>query len=106
MDEFKTQLKKGTIELLILALLNKKNTYGREFIEILHNNNIEVTEGTIYPLLARLKTLNYVQSYLEESTQGGTRKYYVITQKGREYYAHIEKELKEYFNNINKIINK
>jgi len=84
------QFKKGVLELCALALLAKKNRYGYELVNEI-SKNISISEGTIYPLLRRLKNDGYVTTYLEESSEGAPRKYYQLTKSGKE----MEKELKE-----------
>lgn len=84
------QFKKGVLELCALALLAKKNRYGYELVNEI-SKTISISEGTIYPLLRRLKNDGYVTTYLEESREGAPRKYYQLTKSGKE----MEKELKE-----------
>jgi PadR family transcriptional regulator PadR len=84
------QFKKGVLELCALALLAKKNRYGYELVNEI-SKNISISEGTIYPLLRRLKNDGYVTTYLEESREGAPRKYYQLTEAGKK----MEKELKE-----------
>jgi PadR family transcriptional regulator PadR len=84
------QFKKGVLELCVLTLLAKKNRYGYELVNEI-SKSISISEGTIYPLLRRLKNEGYVTTYLEESREGAPRKYYQLTEAGKEK----EKELKE-----------
>ena len=84
------QFKKGVLELCALALLAKKKRYGYELVNEI-SKTISISEGTIYPLLRRLKNDGYVTTYLEESSEGAPRKYYQLTKSGKE----MEKELKE-----------
>lgn len=83
------QFKKGVLELCVLALLTKKNRYGYDLVNEI-SKNIEISEGTIYPLLRRLKNVGYVTTYLQESQEGAPRKYYKLTSEGQK----ITKELK------------
>lgn len=75
------QFKKGVLELCVLALLAEKNYYGYELVNEI-SKNIAISEGTIYPLLRRLKNDGYVTTYLEESQEGPPRKYYTLTDEG------------------------
>ncbi len=84
------QFKKGVLELCALALLARKNCYGYELVNEI-SRSISISEGTIYPLLRRLKNDGYVTTYLEESSEGAPRKYYQLTEAGKK----MEKELKE-----------
>ncbi len=77
------QLKKGVLELCVLSLLKTDNRYGYELVAEI-SKNIEISEGTIYPLLRRLKNEGYVSTYLEESPEGPPRKYYQLTEKGEQ----------------------
>lgn len=76
------QFKKGVLELCALTLLAKKNRYGYELVNEI-SKNILISEGTIYPLLRRLKNDGYVTTYLEESREGAPRKYYQLTESGK-----------------------
>ncbi|MCH5191256.1 MAG: PadR family transcriptional regulator [Oscillospiraceae bacterium] len=78
-----TQFKKGVLELCALTLLLSGDRYGYELADML-GKKMTVAEGTIYPMLKRLQNDGYFESYLRESTNGPARKYYRITQKGRE----------------------
>lgn len=78
-----TQFKKGVLELCVLVLLYRKDCYGYEMVDEI-SKNISISEGTIYPLLKRLKKEEMVISYLKESQDGPPRKYYQITEKGKE----------------------
>jgi len=84
------QFKKGVLELCVLTLLAVKDRYGYELVNEI-SRNISISEGTIYPLLRRLKNDRYVTTYLEESKEGAPRKYYKLTTDGKK----IEKELRE-----------
>jgi len=84
------QFKKGVLELCALTLLAKKDRYGYELVNEI-SRNISISEGTIYPLLRRLKNDGYVTTYLEESKEGAARKYYKLTDTGKK----MEKELRE-----------
>ena len=76
------QLKKGVLELCVLLALEETECYGYELITKI-SENIEISEGTIYPLLKRLKDEGFVTTYLKESQSGPPRKYYKITDTGK-----------------------
>ncbi len=76
------QFKKGILELCVLAVLSKNDLYGYELTSHI-SKTIAITEGTIYPLLRRLKNDGLVSTYLEESSGGPPRKYYQLTDKGK-----------------------
>jgi PadR family transcriptional regulator PadR len=80
-----TQLRKGLLELAILNAVGGSPVYGYEIVRQLSDlHSIAISEGTIYPILSRLKTEGYVESFLEESPDGPARKYYRLTAQGRE----------------------
>ena len=76
------QLKRGTLELCVLALLSDRDCYGYELVNAI-SESIHITEGTIYPLMKRLKDEGCITSYLVESSEGPSRKYYSLTDTGR-----------------------
>lgn len=88
------QYKKGVLELLVLSLLKKQDWYGYEISEYL-SRHIDIADGTVYPLLRKLKSEGLVTTYMQEESGGPPRKYYSITNLGRETY---EKERAEYLN--------
>ena len=98
-----TQLKKGVLEMCVLAVLSVKDCYGYELVDLI-SKNIAVSEGTIYPLLRRLKTEEYVETYLVESSGGPSRKYYRLTTKGREVGESLLMEWKTFHKNINELL--
>jgi len=80
-----TQLRKGLLELAILNSLGSGPLYGYELVRRLGDvDSLVITEGTVYPILSRLKNEKYIESYIEESTSGPPRKYYRLTARGRE----------------------
>ncbi|HHW47362.1 MAG TPA: PadR family transcriptional regulator [Clostridiaceae bacterium] len=87
-----TQYKKGVLELCVLALLKKRDCYGYEVSEYL-SNHIDIADGTVYPILRKLKSEGLVTTYMQEESGGPPRKYYSITKLGRETF---EKEREEY----------
>ena len=79
------QLKKGAIEMCVLHILKKNDSYGYDISEKI-SRFVEVNEGTIYPILRRLSDFDFVTTYLKESNDGPPRKYYKITESGVERY--------------------
>ncbi len=88
------QLKKGVLELCVLYILLQDDSYGYDIIDQL-SANIDISEGTIYPMLRRFQKEKRVETYLRESSSGPPRKYYSITEEGRSYYHESVKEWKE-----------
>lgn len=97
------QFKKGVLELCVLSLLDRKNFYGYELVEKI-SKYINISEGTIYPLLRRFRTEGYVTTYLEESQEGPPRKYYRLTNKGKEVYEELELEWGSFIDGVNNIL--
>jgi len=84
-DKWEIQLRKGCLELAILAALWDGKLYGLEILRRLESDSdLIVSEGTVYPLLSRLKALGLVQSEWVESDAGHPRKYYALTSAGRQ----------------------
>lgn len=77
------QFKKGVLEMCVLAILARKDCYGYELVHEI-SSRITISEGTIYPLLRRLKDDEFVTTYLSESVEGPPRKYYSLTEIGKQ----------------------
>ncbi len=88
------QLKKGVLGLIILKIIYEQDTYGYELVEKI-NNYISVKEGSVYPILKRLTNEKFLDTYLKASDQGPARKYYTITELGKE---NLEIMLKSWYN--------
>ena len=97
------QFKKGVLELVILLCVSRKDMYGYELVTEV-SAVIDVTEGTIYPLLKRLTKDGYFQTYLKESTEGPPRKYYHITNEGKEYTDSQRLEWRAFHDKVNNFI--
>ncbi len=97
------QFKKGVLELCVLSMLVKRDCYGYELVSEI-SKNILISEGTIYPLLKRLKDEGYVTTYLQESQEGPPRKYYEITPTGSQMYGELTEEWYSFVEGVNKII--
>lgn len=98
-----TQLKKGILELCVLSILDRKDCYGYELVDEI-SKDIEISEGTIYPLLRRLSKEGYFTTYLQESTEGPPRKYYKLTESGREMKHKLVDEWLEFVEGVNGIL--
>lgn len=97
------QFKKGALELCVLVLLGNKDCYGYELVQTI-SQNVDIAEGTIYPLLRRLNRDGYFETYLKESTEGPPRKYYRLTGKGLEQRDVLLKEWRTFTNGVNRIL--
>ncbi|MBB5019679.1 PadR family transcriptional regulator PadR [Chitinivorax tropicus] len=99
----KTQLKKGTLEMCVLAILDKADGYAYEIVSKLADG-VEMSEGTIYPLMRRLQNEAWVTTYLVESESGPPRKYYKLTDTGRKELSAMKQEWHEFLTEVNKIL--
>lgn len=81
-----SQYKKGVLELCVLSLLKKRDCYGYEISEYL-SQHIDIADGTVYPILRKLKADGLLTTYLQEESGGPPRKYYKLTGLGAEAYA-------------------
>ncbi len=95
LENTQAQMRKGLLEYAILLLLQKKEMYPSDIIKALKAAKMIVVEGTLYPLLSRLKNASLLTYRWEESTQGPPRKYYVITENGKIFALELEKTFKE-----------
>ena len=88
-----TQLRKGILELAVMGVLYHERHYGYSLVRVLtETGSIELKEGTIYPILARLDRDGLVRSEWVESDQGPPRKYYALTLSGRKLFDELSKE--------------
>ncbi len=96
-DNWSTQLRKGMLELCILNAIKGTSLYGYDIVRKLRNiEGLVISEGTIYPILSRLKREGFVQTTIKESTEGPPRKYYELTAKGKK----ILNEMNGYWQDI------
>ncbi len=95
-----SQLKRGTLELCVLSILNSSDCYGYELVNKI-SQCMEVTEGTIYPLMKRLKDSDTIDSYIVESSEGPPRKYYKITEAGKAELDRLAQEWLEFVKSVN-----
>lgn len=80
-----SQYKKGVLELCVLSMLRKQDRYGYEISECL-SKRIDIADGTVYPILRKLKSDGLVTTYLSEDSGGPPRKYYSLTELGHSIY--------------------
>jgi len=87
-DNWTVQVRKGLLELCILHALSGEERYGYDLVKLLVTvPGMGVTEGTLYPLLSRLRLQGLISARLEESPSGPARKYYALTKEGRRTMA-------------------
>ena len=97
------QFKKGALELCVLAIVSDQDCYGYELTEKI-SQHIGISEGSIYPLLRRLTKEEYFTTYLVESSEGPSRKYYKLTDLGKEYLDEMRSQWEEFTNGVNEIL--
>ena len=89
-DNSKAQMRKGILEYCILAIVNRGDAYASDVISKLKAAKMIVVEGTLYPILTRLKNQELLSYRWEESPQGPPRKYYSLTDQGREFLEQLD----------------
>ncbi len=99
----KTQLKKGTLDMCVLAVLARGDSYAYELVSTL-SETMEISEGTIYPLMRRLQAEAWVSTYLVESSSGPPRKYYTLTDQGRSSLAAMQEEWRGFVDEVNRVL--
>jgi len=101
LNNAQSQMRKGTLEFLILLVISRGRVYASDILQALKVSELIVVEGTLYPLLSRLKLAGLLQYEWQESTSGPPRKYYSLTPKGTD----ILKELRLTWKNLNLSVN-
>ena len=89
-DNVKSQMRKGILEYCTLLILKKRRAYVSDIIQSLKASKLIVVEGTLYPLLTRLKNAGLLTYVWEESTQGPPRKYYELTDEGELFLSELD----------------
>jgi PadR family transcriptional regulator PadR len=92
-SEWTSQLRRGVLELCVLRVLGDEPNYGYEIVTTFASfGPLAATENTLYPLLRRLKTDKYLETFAVDSPSGPPRQYYRITARGRQRLADLETE--------------
>lgn len=97
------QFKKGVLELIVLLCVSHKDRYGYELI-VEVSKIVDINDGTIYPLLKRLTNEKYFETYLVESSEGPSRKYYKITELGKKRLLELQDSWLAFSKSINEFI--
>jgi len=104
-EKWEVQLRKGCLELAVLAALWSGSLYGLEILRRLESDSdLVVSEGTVYPLLSRLKTLGLLRSEWVESDAGHPRKYYVLTPAGKKRTAEMAAVWERFSSSMSKLL--
>jgi PadR family transcriptional regulator PadR len=105
-ENTQVQMRKGILEFCILHIISRGEVYASDMLEELTSAKIMVVEGTLYPLLTRLRKAGLVDYRWEESTSGPPRKYYQLTDIGRDFLEELRNTWKELVDSTNNITNK
>ncbi|GGP26580.1 PadR family transcriptional regulator [Silvimonas amylolytica] len=100
----KTQLKKGALDMCVLAVLAQGDSYAWAIVNQL-SSSMEISDGTIYPLMRRLQDENWVSTYLVESSSGPSRKYYRLTDTGLASLKEMRQEWDEFVAEVHGVLN-
>ncbi len=90
-----SQMRKGVLEFCILSIISQGEVYPSDIVDKMKAANLNILEGTLYPLLTRLKNAEYLTYRWVESNSGPPRKYFVMTDKGLSFYQELAKTWKE-----------
>lgn len=90
-----SQMRKGVLEFCILSIIKQREVYPSDIVEKMKAANLHILEGTLYPLLTRLKNAGYLNYRWVESNSGPPRKYFLLTEKGLEFYSELERTWNE-----------
>ncbi len=105
-ENAKSQMRKGFLEYCILLIIANKPVYVSDIINELKEAHLIVVEGTLYPLLSRLKSSGILGYQWQESMQGPPRKYYELTEQGRQFLAELEESWNDIKNGVELLKNK
>ncbi|MFA5817107.1 MAG: PadR family transcriptional regulator [Bacteroidales bacterium] len=89
-ENVKAQMRKGVLEYCILTIMNQQDCYATDILRKLKDARLIVVEGTLYPLLTRQKNAGLLSYRWEESPQGPPRKYYKLTDAGRDFLKDLD----------------
>ena len=105
-ENAKAQMRKGVLEYCILSILSRGDAYATDILNTLKASELIVVEGTLYPLLTRQKNAGLLSYRWEESTQGPPRKYYALTDKGREVLSELHASWHSLIDAVDSIVKK
>jgi PadR family transcriptional regulator, regulatory protein PadR len=103
LENAKVQMRKGILEFCILHIISRGEIYASDMLDELTSAKIMVVEGTLYPLLTRLKNTGLLDYKWVESTTGPPRKYYVLTESGKTFLDTLQVSWKELHESVNQI---
>jgi len=103
-ENTQVQMRKGILEFCILQIISRGEVYASDMLEELTSAKIMVVEGTLYPLLTRLRKAGLVDYKWVESNSGPPRKYYTLTSEGKDFLDQLDETWKELVNSTKKIV--
>ena len=103
LENTKIQMRKGVLEYCILSIIAQKEVYSSEILEALKEAKLIVVEGTLYPLLTRLKNSGLLSYNWQESSEGPPRKYYQLTQNGQVFLNELDENWKNLVHTVTHI---
>ncbi|TAN12077.1 MAG: PadR family transcriptional regulator [Chitinophagaceae bacterium] len=102
-DNTQSQMRKGVLEFCILSIIRQGEAYPSDIIEKMKEAKLDLFEGTLYPLLTRLKNASLLSYRWVESSSGPPRKYFSMTEKGEEFYKQLEATWNELADAVNQL---
>ncbi len=99
-ENTQSQMRKGVLEFCILSVIQRGEVYPSDIIEEMKKANLNILEGTLYPLLTRLKNADLLTYRWVESSSGPPRKYFSLTEKGAAFYKELEQTWNEMANSV------
>ncbi len=105
-ENTQSQMRKGVLEFCILSVIQRGEAYPSDIIEEMKKANLQILEGTLYPLLTRLKNADLLTYRWVESSSGPPRKYFSLTDKGAAFYKELEQTWNELANAVHAITGK
>ena len=104
-DNTASQMRKGVLEFCILSIIKQGEAYPSDIIERMKSANLNILEGTLYPLLTRLKNAEFLTYRWIESNSGPPRKYFSLTEKGADFYKELDTTWNELANAVKELSN-
>ena len=105
-ENTQSQMRKGILEFCILSIIRRGEAYPSDIVDEMRGCNLQILEGTLYPLLTRLKNSEMLSYRWVESNSGPPRKYFMQTEKGEAFYKELEQTWNELSNAVNALANK
>ncbi len=104
-ENTQSQMRKGVLEFCILSIIKRGEAYPSDIIEEMKKANLNLLEGTLYPLLTRLKNADLLSYRWVESSGGPPRKYFSLTEKGAAFYKDLENTWRQMADGVERVIN-